>query len=259
MAELIEDKNRHRMLGDIQEYPVLESAVMFEGSVVGLTGGYARSYVDGDLFVGFCEQRVDSYGRASGDLEVRVLTRGTFVLDVVDVVDETTVDVGHPVYTGDGVEFTSLDAIGTKVGHIYRYISPGVCEVRFDPINKPEVETVLTFPINLADLVSSSSTVDYFNAPFNGRIKRTFFLVNTPTISVLKAANPFVVTDRMGGDFGGKIRLKSDNCTPMGNVVEGGIVTCCSGIKEGELMRISTFFINEFTSGSGSFNIVLGH
>lgn len=255
MAELTEDRNLPRVLGDIQGYPILAASSLFEGSVVGLTMGYSRSYVDGDTFVGFCEQRVDNSEGLNGDLDVRVLTRGTIVLDVGGV---TLTDIGRPVFTNDGVTFTIAEALGTKIGSVARYLSPGVCEVRFDAVNSAEVETVVTFPIDLPSISAGSVVTDYI-IDFNCRVKSIFFVVNSPAIPAAKAADLYLETNILDGNVdGGLMALTSANCDTMGNIISGTPVTCCSGIIKGETIDIIAANIVAFTNGSGSITLTLG-
>lgn len=116
------------------DLPVLDNVVIYRGSAVGLSGGYARQLVAADVFVGFAEQKVDNTatGHASGLKTVPVRRFGFVQLSVGSV---AVTDTGADVYASDGNTYTLVAGANSFVGKVHRYISSGVAIVAFDTSN----------------------------------------------------------------------------------------------------------------------------
>jgi hypothetical protein len=131
MTTLASDLRRAFELGDVQQYPVIATDIIYEGAAVGLVDGtgYARPLVAGDRFVGFAEQKADNATGAAGDVSVRVIMRGQVQLSVSGAV---ITDVGQPVYAADDNAFQFSPVGGSFVGRVSRFVSSGVVIVDYD-------------------------------------------------------------------------------------------------------------------------------
>jgi hypothetical protein len=131
MTTLSVDANRPREIGDIQEYPVIASDIIYGDAAVGLVDatGHARPLTSVDRFVGFAEKRVDNSSGAAAAKTVRTIARGKMQLSVSGLV---ITDVGQPVYASDDDTFTLNPADGAFIGLVSRYVSAGVGIVAFD-------------------------------------------------------------------------------------------------------------------------------
>lgn len=135
MTTLAADSPRTYELGTVNEIPVVANDIIYEGSAVGLSSGYARPLVASDTFVGFCEQTVDNTGGAAGAKNVRVIASGLIQLAVTGVAAVT--DVGAAVYASDDNTFTTTASTNTYIGAVRRFISSGVALVEFDTPRPP--------------------------------------------------------------------------------------------------------------------------
>lgn len=129
MATKTKDEYRTYELGDISEYPMVATDIIYEGSAVGLASGLARPLVAGDTFVGFCEQQADNSAGAASAINVRTKDRGKVIADVVGVTGVT--NVGTAVYMSDDNVFTLTSTSNSLVGMVTRYNSGTECVVSF--------------------------------------------------------------------------------------------------------------------------------
>lgn len=133
MTTLAADTARDFQLGDIEEYPVIDSDIIYEGAAVGENGsGYARPLQAGDAFLGFCEQNVDNSAGAAGDKTVRVRTRGRVKLSIAALA--ITANDRPPVYASDDDTFTLTASTNSLIGYVSRWVSTGVGIVEFDAL-----------------------------------------------------------------------------------------------------------------------------
>lgn len=127
------DIARDFILGTINEFPVIASDIIYEGSAVGLnTSGYARPLVAGDPFVGFAESKADNSAGSAGAINVRVRMSGTVKLSITSA---ALTDFGKKVFATDDDTFVYLSPIVgaySEIGSVIRYVSSGVVEVMFD-------------------------------------------------------------------------------------------------------------------------------
>lgn len=132
MTTLSDAKVRPFSQGDIEQYPVVASDVIYEGAAVGENdSGYAQPLVAGKAFLGFAEATVDNSTGAAGAREVRVRTRGRVSLPVTGATAVTAND--RPlVYASDDDTFTLTASTNTPIGRVSRWVSSGVCVVEFD-------------------------------------------------------------------------------------------------------------------------------
>ncbi|WP_425065613.1 hypothetical protein [Reyranella sp.] len=122
---------RPQELGDVGEYPVIASDIIYAGAAVGLVAGtgHARPLVGGDKFVGFAEATVDNSAGAAAAKRVRTLMRGMVELPVTDAV---ITDVEQAVYAQDDNAFSFNPVAGSFIGYLTRFVSAGVGVVSFD-------------------------------------------------------------------------------------------------------------------------------
>lgn len=134
MATQTADIPRSYQLGDLEEYPVIASDIIYEGSAVGENGsGYARPLVAADPFLGFCIENVDNSTGAAGDKLVKVKTRGKIVLTVTGA-SAITANDRPAVYASDDNAFTLTSTSNTKIGYVQRWVAGSQCVVEFDAL-----------------------------------------------------------------------------------------------------------------------------
>jgi hypothetical protein len=119
------------VLGDQNDIPA-SAAVMYAGSAIGLTSGYARQLVAGDEFAGFAQEKVDNSDGSAGDINTRVARVGRIVLTVVGA--SAVTDYGSSVYASDGATFTLTKASNTYIGKVARWVTSTTCEVDFNAL-----------------------------------------------------------------------------------------------------------------------------
>jgi predicted RecA/RadA family phage recombinase len=116
-------------LGTINEFPVIASDIIYEGSAVGDNGsGYARPLEAGDPFRGFAESKCDNSTGAQAAKKVRVRESGKIELTISGI---AITDVGKPVYASDDDTFTLTQGSNSFVGYVYRYVKANTCIVVF--------------------------------------------------------------------------------------------------------------------------------
>ena len=131
MTTLAADALRNYELGDVQEYLVIASDIIFTNAAVGVVDatGHARPLNAADRFVGFAERKADNSTGAAAAKNVRVIKAGQIQLSVSGAV---ITDVGQPVYATDDDTFVFLPTGGVFVGIVSRFVASGVIIVAFD-------------------------------------------------------------------------------------------------------------------------------
>jgi hypothetical protein len=134
MTTLAADKGRIKVLGPINEIPMIASDIIYEGAAVGIViaSGHARPLTSVDKFAGFAEKKADNSTGSAAAINVRTVSAGKVVLSVSGAV---ITDVGQPVYATDDDTFVFTPVGGVYVGKVCRFVSSGVVEVQFDAIN----------------------------------------------------------------------------------------------------------------------------
>jgi len=115
----------------INDQPVLANAVIYLGSAVGSSGGYARALVAQDVFMGFALEAVTGTA-TSGAVRVAVRKKGYVKLAITSV---AVTDYGKLVYASDDGTFTLTSTSNSTIGRISRWISTGLVIVAFDADN----------------------------------------------------------------------------------------------------------------------------
>lgn len=132
MTTLAVNFPRDAELGEFNDFPVIASDIIYEGSAVGVVDGtgHARPLVAGDRFVGFATEQADNSAGAAAAINVHVRASGAVKLPVSGAV---ITDVGQPVYASDDNAFSFNPADGSFVGRVRRFVSAGVAIVEFGP------------------------------------------------------------------------------------------------------------------------------
>lgn len=131
MTTLAADANRIYALGDIEEYPMIASDIIYEGAAVGENGsGYSRPLVAADPFQGFAEKQVDNSAGGAGAKTVRVKARGRIKLTISGLA--ITANDRPAVYASDDDTFTLTSTSNSLIGYVSRWVETGVAIVEFD-------------------------------------------------------------------------------------------------------------------------------
>lgn len=131
MATRASDIARNFQLGDLEDYPVIASDIIYEGSAVGENGsGYARPLVAADPFLGFAQRKADNSAGAAGAINVTVRTRGKVQLAISSIA--ITANDGPAVYASDDDTFTLTATSNTLIGYVSRWVETGIAIVEFD-------------------------------------------------------------------------------------------------------------------------------
>lgn len=132
MTTLAANSPRDFEVGDLGDYPVIASDIIYEGAAVGLVpaSGHARPLAAGDEFVGIAVEKADNSAGAAAAIYVKVRRKGAVKLAVSGAV---ITDVDQPVYASDDDTFTFNPASGPFIGLIRRFVSSGVVIVEFGP------------------------------------------------------------------------------------------------------------------------------
>lgn len=193
MATKTTDGARTFEIGARNEFPVVASDIIYEGSAVGIvvTSGHARPLVAGDVFGGFCEQQADNSTGAAAAVNVRTIESGKVSLAVSGAV---ITDVGQPVYATDDDTFVFSPVGGVFVGFVHRFVSSGVVIVAFDALNYADPYAEYT----VRETLSANKTLD---AQDSGKL---FWIDTDATVTTLPAiadgyAGGLIVN---GGAFG---------------------------------------------------------
>jgi len=125
------DIARNFELGELEDYPVVATDIIFEGSAVGENGsGYARPLVATDPFLGFAQRKADNSTGAAGAINVTVRTRGKVQLPISSIA--ITANDRPAVYASDDDTFTLTATSNTLIGYVSRWVETGVAIVEFD-------------------------------------------------------------------------------------------------------------------------------
>ena len=129
MATLTENTPRIHGNSNIVGLPVIAADIIYQGSAVGLSSGYARPLVAGDSFMGFAIDKVDNSGGSAGDKNVELEKEGE--LCSVAIGSLVITSVGAPVYMSDDNTFTLTAASNSLIGYVSKFVSAGVGDIVF--------------------------------------------------------------------------------------------------------------------------------
>ena len=128
------DTPRDKILGDLNDIPIVTTDIIYEGAAVGIVkaSGHARPLTSVDKFAGFAQTQCDNSAGAAAAKNVKVISRGKVQLAITGAV---ITDVGLPVYATDDDTFAFTPVGGVYIGKVIRFVSSGVVEVEFDAIS----------------------------------------------------------------------------------------------------------------------------
>lgn len=115
------------------DIPCITADIVYEGSAVGISSGYARPFVVSDEFVGFCDQKCDNSSGSNGDKNVRVRSQGIVSLAVTGA--SAVTHINDAVYASDDNAFTLTASGSTQIGKVHRWVSGTTCLVVFKAVS----------------------------------------------------------------------------------------------------------------------------
>ena len=136
MSTLAADKVRtFERHDDVPVYNDLPAAVdiIYLGSAVGISSGYAQPCTSSDEFAGFCVEKCDNSGGSAGTLNVKVLQKGYIKLAVTGV--SAVTHINDTVYLTDDDTFTLTASGALAIGKIVRWVSSTTCIVYFEALS----------------------------------------------------------------------------------------------------------------------------
>lgn len=199
MTTLAANTPRTWALGDINEFAMIASDIIYEGAAVGIVtaSGHARPLTSADRFVGFAESKSDNSSGAAAAINVRVKRRGVVKLAVTGAV---ITDVGAPVYASDDNAFSFLKTSGVFVGYAIRFVSSGYMEVAFDLDNYVDPHDGLA-----AESVATAKTLDAQDTA------KVFFVTADAGVITLPAVEGMKCRVVNGGAYGTVLVTLSPN------------------------------------------------
>lgn len=131
MSTLAVNTPRDKVLGDVNEVPMIAADIIYEGAAVGVVKGtgHARPLNAADIFAGFAINNFDNSLGAAAAMNVRADKKGSVVLAVSGAV---ITDIGQPVYATDDNTFVFLPTAAVFIGFARRFVSSGAVEVEYD-------------------------------------------------------------------------------------------------------------------------------
>ena len=118
---------------ELRTFRLKVSTKLFRGAIVGVSAGFARGLIAGDVFAGIAYEEMDNSAGADGARVARVYT----ISDVVHAVSGAAqTDVGRPVFASADDTLTFVAAGNSYVGIVQDFVSSGVVIVRIDPTRK---------------------------------------------------------------------------------------------------------------------------
>lgn len=138
MATLAANVTRTYGVGDMLEYPVIASDIIYQGAAVGENdSGYARPLTAGDAFLGFAEEKADNSDGSAGDIRVRVKSRGYIKLPITSIA--ITSNDRPIVYASDDDTFTLTAETNSPIGRVAQWVESGYVIVEFDALMAAEI------------------------------------------------------------------------------------------------------------------------
>lgn len=141
MSTLAADKVRvYEAQGDhpvINELPAIQSDILYAGSAIGISSGYARPCTTSDEFAGFCVEKCDNSAGASGDKSVKVYSKGYIKLSVTGA--SAVTHVNDAVYLTDDDTFTLTSSGGLQIGKVFRWVTGSTCIVYFEALGNRSI------------------------------------------------------------------------------------------------------------------------
>lgn len=117
----------------LNSIPVAASATIYKGAMVGLSSGYARGLVAGDVFVGIAYEKADNSSGSAGDINVRVWDEGKFLLTGSGFTQGT---VGSKIYASADGTVTTTSSSNSLIGRCVGYYSTTQIWVQIDVVKE---------------------------------------------------------------------------------------------------------------------------
>lgn len=245
MATLAKDTYRIKIVGDVNEFPVIATDIIYEGAAVGIVkaSGHARPLTSVDKFAGFAEAKADNSAGSAADINVRTVARGVVKLSVSGAV---ITDVGQPVYATDDDTFVFLPTGGVYVGKVLRFVSSGVVEVEFDSIEGVDpyggklYETLSAATLTL-DAQDTGKTIfctvtTVITLPATATALASVTLVNMAAYGVAQiSADPAAADKIMGPNLAGVDN--KDLINTLATAQRGDYVTLTAGHADGYVVN----------------------
>ncbi len=130
-------------------HPVLASATIYEGSMVGSSSGYARALSAGDVFLGHARNYVVDTAGVSGTKRVDVFS-GEYDLEVA-LSGAAITDIGKEIYASDDATYTLTQGSNSRVGFVKKYVSSGLILVTHRPFGVEATNHQHTSATGVAD------------------------------------------------------------------------------------------------------------
>ena len=211
MTTLAADKPRAYELGEVQEYPVEASEIIYEGAAVGENAsGYAQPLEAGDPFLGFATVIADNSSGSAGDINVKVRKMGYIVLPVTG--SSITSNDGPVVYASDDDTFTLTASTNTSIGNVSRWISGTTCLVYFDTGRGPAT-------VDTTDIAAEAVTLAKMADLTRGHLISGQTANNRPTTLDGTTDKQMLIsdgTDLAFVDITGDVTIANDGVTTIG-------------------------------------------
>jgi hypothetical protein len=190
MTTLAVDTPRDKIIGLLNDIPMVATDIIYEGAAVGIVkaSGHARPLTSVDKFAGFAQTQCDNSVGAAAAKNVEVISKGKAQLSVSGAV---ITDVGQPVYATDDNVFVFTPVGGVYIGKVIRFVSAGIVEVQFDAIKG--IDPWAGF---VCEAVAGALTLDLEDSG------KAFFLTATAAITLPDTSVEFSYTVVNMGPFG---------------------------------------------------------
>lgn len=238
----------------INGLPVKASSVIYAGSAVGVTAGYARALVAGDPFKGFA-LAAQTGGATDGLVYVNVQTEG---LISAAITSAAVTDIGSNVYMSDDGTFTLTPGANSLIGYVYRWESTGNVVVRFKAAEETGGENARTFstiaiPVVLATVTNGDVATGIIPG-FAGRIESYQFITTVAVTTAAKAAtfNLEIGTTNLTGGV-----LVLSGTQALGAVTAATAITAANTFTATDAISLEASSVTTFIEGEGTILITV--
>ena len=131
------------------DLPVSASETIYNGSAIGLDGGYARPLAAADVFKGFALENADNAAGADAAINCRIASEGFIYLCISSI---AVTNEGELVYASDDGTFTLTMGGNSPIGFVHRWVSTGYAIVKF--CEEPEKIAAIADPTDAASALT---------------------------------------------------------------------------------------------------------
>lgn len=187
MTTLAKDKPRDYEGGNVNEFPVIVTDIIYEGAAGGLVkaSGHCRPLTSVDAFCGFAEEKFDNSAGSAADINARFIRKGSVRLPVTGAV---ITDIGQPVYATDDDTFVFLPTGAVFIGFVRHFISAGVVIVAFDIDNNVD-----PYGDGPRETLSATKTLDALDTGKTFFVDTDAFVITLLTYAAATAVNHKIV------------------------------------------------------------------